>query len=99
MNIYLDFHLAAAAFLAMSERFFAVNDSALALPPFNPPNLPNIDAAAFTGSFSTIGSSISPVAIFEMSTALWFTSVGRFAFAMKQRYKTFSYTVKHQISN
>ena len=40
-------HLAAAAFLAISDRCFGVSLAALALPPFCPPSLPSSTAAGF----------------------------------------------------
>lgn len=50
LETYLVDHLAFAAFLAISERSFAVSDFALALPPFKPPLRPNAAAAAFMES-------------------------------------------------
>lgn len=87
INQFCDFHLAAAAFLAISDLFFADRDLALALPPFKPPSRPNA-AAAFTSSCGVV-SAFPPVAISTMDLALLFASAGNFTFfAMKQRYKT-----------
>jgi len=80
-------HLALAAALAISDLLLADRDSALALPPFFPPNFPRATAAEFLPSEFKSGSLFSPVAISTMDLALWFISVGRFDFAMKQIYK------------
>ncbi len=65
-----------AAFLAMDERRAAVNDAALALPPFTPPSRPSATAAGFlpsgsadTGVRSTVRST--------MNLASWLASRGR----------------------
>ena len=84
--LFLCPHRAAAAALAISDRFLAVNALALAGPPLRPPSLPNA-AAAEDASLSLNVSLLSPVAISVMLFANWFMSFGRFAFAMKQMYK------------
>lgn len=68
------FHLKAAAFLAISDRFFAVMPAARALPPMRP----SATAAAFLPS-SVVMSSISPAAILAIMTALPEASAGRFS--------------------
>lgn len=66
-------HLAAIAFFAISFLRSGVNASALALPPFSPPNRPNSTAAGF---FWLAGSVISPVAMSTIIFANWFGSLG-----------------------
>ena len=68
----VSFHLAFAAFLAISFRFFADMPAARAFPPIRP----SATAAAFLPS-SVVTSSISPVAILAIMTARAFTSAGR----------------------
>jgi hypothetical protein len=46
-EVYFLFHLFAAALRAISFRFRADNEAALALPPFNPPSRPKATAAGF----------------------------------------------------
>ncbi|MGD0209793.1 MAG: hypothetical protein ABSC14_02290 [Desulfomonilia bacterium] len=63
MKHYEDFfHLAFAAFSAISLRFFGDSFSALALPPFNPPKRPNATAAGFFPGGALASSLICPVA-------------------------------------
>jgi hypothetical protein len=64
-------HLIFAAFLAISLRFLAESDSALAFPPFNPPSLPNATAAGF---FAGTGVAC-PVDCWTILKAVWFKSV------------------------
>ncbi len=85
-SLYLVSHRLLAAFLAISFLFDADNFSALALPPFNPPNLPNSTAAGFLPLYLS-GSLISPVDRSTINFANWFVSRGRFGvFAISQRY-------------
>src|SRR6185295_13954797 len=63
-----------AAFLAISFRFFAVIPAARAFPPMRP----SATAAAFLPS-SVVMSSISPVAILAIMTALPIASAGCFS--------------------
>ena len=50
----LAFQRARAAFLAMSERRFALRLAALALPPFDPPSRPSATAAGFFSPLAVI---------------------------------------------
>jgi hypothetical protein len=68
------FHRFAAAFFATSRRCSAVNDSALAFPPFSPPLLAN--SCAGVGGVGCV-STISPLARSTISRASWFGSRGR----------------------
>jgi hypothetical protein len=67
-------HRLFAAFFAISDRFLAVIPAARALPPIRP----RATAAAFLPS-SVVMSSISPVAILAIMTALPMASAGRFS--------------------
>ena len=72
-NVYLDFHLVAAAFFAMALRFAAESLSALARPPLAPPSLPRATAAGFFpafGSSSGVPSICSPMACSTTRKAL-----------------------------
>jgi hypothetical protein len=69
----LDFHLACAAFIAISLRFLAERAFFLAGPPFNPPNRPKATAAGFFLWGFVAGSS---VAAFNISKAVTFSSLG-----------------------
>ena len=89
-----DFHLALAAFFAISARFLADSFSALAFPPFNPPRRPRATAAGFlvgvlAGSFLTdVVPAGCPVIACRMSWAITVGSVdGRFFF-MRLLYMT-----------
>ena len=62
----------------MSERRFALSFSALALPPTNPPFLPNATAAGFLPSMVVFGGA-TPVAISATSLA---TPIASLVFAM-----------------
>jgi hypothetical protein len=56
LRIYCFSHLVFAAFWAISLRRLAESFFALALPPFNPPNLPRATAAGF---FSGLASPVA----------------------------------------
>ena len=80
-------HLVFAAFLAIAFRLLADNFSALALPPFNPPNLPNSTAAGFLPLYLS-GSLVSPTDKSTMNFANWFVSRGRFGVFAILKYTT-----------
>jgi hypothetical protein len=63
-----------AAFVAICLRRSAVNFLALALPPFNPPNRPNITAAGFLPSAVALAYNSSIVTSSTIDLASWFTS-------------------------
>jgi hypothetical protein len=64
-------HLALAAFLAISFLRRGVNLFALALPPFNPPSLPNATAEGF---FSGLGFSSDSIVLDTILVAIRFMS-------------------------
>jgi hypothetical protein len=67
------FHLALAAFFAISDRSSAVSFFARAAPPFKPPSRPNSWAALFFSGFGSIGGA-SPVASSTIRLASWLRS-------------------------
>ena len=81
---YLFPHLAAAAFLAISDLFLADSFSARAFPPFSPPSLPKATAAGFFSLTSMGAGSTSPVARSTMDFANWLVSLGRVGFFAMQ---------------
>lgn len=72
-------HLDRAAFLAISERFFADSFFARAGPPFLPPSLPRATAAGFFSGplgMEEEVMGVSPVAMATTEAASWFGSRG-----------------------
>lgn len=68
-------HLDLAAFLAISLRFLAERLAARALPPFNPPSLPNATAAGFLAGMGGDTGMVCPVDCWTMLKAVSFKSL------------------------
>jgi hypothetical protein len=73
---YAFFQRVAAAFLAISVRFFFDKLAARAFPPLSPPSRPSATAAGFFPSSVLVSGGAFPVAMSVINLASWFASRG-----------------------